>query len=387
LSNLFKNDKLNFYSPALNPTAAALAHLSASAYFVTADKYSAAETEYSTAVLCLLLTDVKNRYGISKTIVEMLGVLIAQQDIVGALQLIRVTDNYLAAYLNHDGPIWAQYVFLATDLLAITKRHKDIIPALAEATRLNQRQDIDDGVKLYRIGTNNDLQTLTLLFDGKEKEAVDIHALHPLQSHRGSILQRGHFETLQELFFAVSDVVVQNVMGSKREEEWKPLLLAEFPANWQLTGLQTKNFNSYRKFALGVIESNHSKKAAAQLYQSGARERIDVFEEVLRHKFEGFQLPTIIDSIVVRTALASLAEFPDADQFDVMLRGSEVLLRTLRHQLSDFAVLIASQKSERARASARSYNLLQQQKRDWEFREIEKLVKGEGLPVTPSSSR
>jgi CHAT domain-containing protein len=376
LSGIFKDGKLNFYSPGINPPAAALAHLAASAYFVAREKYSSAETEYSIALLCLLLTNPKNRYAISNTIVEMLGVLIAQQDIVGAHRLIRVADTYLTTSLNHEGPIWAQYVYLATDLVAITKRHKDIVPALAEAARLNQRQDINDGIKLYRIGTSNDLQTLLLILEGKEKEAADIHALHPLQPRRQSIIQQGHFENVQELFFAVSDVVVQSITGTKGGEDWKPLLLEEFPANWQLTDLLTKNFDSYRKFALGVIESSHSKKVAAQLYQSGARERIDVFEVFSKHKFEGFQLPTVMDSLVVRTALASLAEFPDADQFDLMLRGSEVLLRTLRHQLSDFSVLIGSQTSERARASARSYNLLQQQKRDWEFREIEKLLKG-----------
>jgi CHAT domain-containing protein len=376
LREIFKNDKLNFYSPGINPPAAALAHLTASAYFVAGNKYSLAEAEYSIAVMCLLLTDTKNQYAISKTLVEMLGVLISQQDIVGALRLIRVADSYLSANLNHAGPIWAQYMYLATDLLAITKRHKDIVPALAEAARLNERQDINDGVKLYRVGTSNDLQTVALLFDGKDKEATETHARHPLQARRELIIQRGHLESLQELFFVVSDVVVHNINGSKREEEWKPLLLAEFPAVWQLTSLQTKNIDSYRQFALGVIESNHSKSAAAQLYQLGARERIDVFEEVLKQKSEGFQLPTVMDSLVVRTALASLADFPGSDQFDLMLRGSEVLLRTLRHQLSDFSVLIGSQQSERARASARSYNLLQQQKRDWEFGEIENLLKG-----------
>ena len=59
-----------------------------------------------------------------------------------------------------------------------------------------------------------------------------------------------------------------------------------------------------------------------------------------------------------------------------MLKGSETLLRNLRHQISDFAVLIGSQTSERAQATTRSYGLLLQQKRNWEIEQIKLLLAG-----------
>src|SRR5439155_19182706 len=101
-----------------------------------------------------------------------------------------------------------------------------------------------------------------------------------------------------------------------------------------------------------------------------------VFEGFLTRRFEGFQLPTLIDSLVLQTALTSLIDFPPSDAADLALKSSEMLSRTLRHQTSDFAVLIGSQKTERARATVRSYYLLLQQKRQWEFDQIKNLLAG-----------
>ena len=93
-------------------------------------------------------------------------------------------------------------------------------------------------------------------------------------------------------------------------------------------------------------------------------------------RFEGFQLPTLIDPLVVETALTSLIDDPPADAVDLALKGSEILSRTLGHQTSDFAVLIGAQKTERARDTVRSYYLLQQQKRQWELDQIKILLAG-----------
>jgi hypothetical protein len=147
------------------------------------------------------------------------------------------------------------------------------------------------------------------------------------------------------------DTIIQNLKKTQLEGAWKPLFEKQIPAKWNLEGLLWKNLESYRNFALGVIASNISKADAARLYQLAARQRIDNFEIVLKRRFEGFQLPTVIDFLIVEAALTSISDYPPDDQINLMLRGSEVLLRTLRHQLSDFSVLLGSQDTNEARSN------------------------------------
>jgi CHAT domain len=376
LKEIFKDNPLASFNSGMNPAAAAFANLAAISYFVRSSNRKAAESAYSTALMSLLLMDPNNKYAISKVLVEMFEALIGQQDIVGALSLARTADSYLTANLNHNGPFWAKYAYLAAELVAITNRQVDVVPALAEAARLNERQDINEGAKLYRLATNNSLQSLALIFQGKFEDASRVHSRHPLQPIRQTIIDRGNFDTLQEFFFAVSDTIIQNLGKTKLEETWKPLFEKAIPAKWDLEALQWKNLDSYRNFTLGVIASNSSKVEAANLYQLAARQRIDNFEIVLKGRFEGFQLPTAIDFLIVEAALTSIIDYPPADQNDLMLRGSEMLLRTLRHQLSDFSVLIGSQDTDEARSNARSYHLLIEQKQNWEFQQIKSLLEG-----------
>lgn len=379
LQTIFKDDMPPKFNPAQNAPAAASANLAATIYFMRANNHRAAEGAYSTAVMSLLLIDPKNQYAISKILVDMIESLIVQQDIVGASSLLRVADPYLTANLNHDGPYWAKYAYLGAQLAAFTTRNLAVIPALAESSRLNSRQDINEGVKTYRLATSNSLQSLTLLLNGKLDEALALHAQHPLAPQKDAIIDRGAFDSYQEFFFAVSDIMIEDLRGEDTSK-WKPLF--EKPTTkWELAPLEFRNMESYRNFALGVLASRTSKAAAAELFQLAARQRIDNFEEVLKRKFEGFQLPTSIDFLVIEAALTSMEDYPPPDRSDLMLKGSEMLLRTLRHQISDFAVLIGSQPSERLRANARSYNLLVQQKRSWELQQIRVLLGNESRNV------
>jgi hypothetical protein len=95
---------------------------------------------------------------------------------------------------------------------------------------------------------------------------------------------------------------------------------------------------------------------------------------MVRGQHEGFPLPSSVDQFIVRAALASLSDFAAPDREDLMLRGNEMLLRSLRHQVSDFAALLGAQPSERARDAARSYHLLLEQKREWEAQQIKALL-------------
>ncbi|WP_342712880.1 CHAT domain-containing protein [Bradyrhizobium sp. B124] len=375
LKMLFKDNRVAF-NPVATPYPSAIANVAAMNYFLRLNNYRLAEKAYSTAVISLLLTDPKDKYNICKTLVDLLEGLISQQDIVSAHTLARIIDPYINANLNHEGPVFAAYVHILSQLLAMTNRSKKVLPALEQAIQLNERLDINEGTKLYRNSTSNSLGSLLLLLDGTLVEAEALHARHPLQSQREAIVARGTFDTLQEFYFALSDVLITSLRDSSKAAIWKQHF-SSLPAKWNLTGYLAENIESYRHFALGLITSATSRSDAAVLIQTAARERIEVFEGFLTHRTEGFQLPTITDLLVIQLALTSITEFPPVDAADLALKGSEMLTRSLRHQTSDFAVLIGAQKSERARDAVRSYYLLLQQKRQWEFDQIKLLLQGD----------
>lgn len=374
LKGIFKDNKVAF-NPAATPYPAASANLAAVIYFLRANDMRLVEKAYSSAVISLLLIDPKDKYSICKILAELLESLVTQQDIASAQTLARLIDPYMSANLNHEGPIFANYMIIVTKLYAMTTRSKQVAGFLEEGIRLNERLDINENVKLYRTSTSNSLASLSTLFEGTPDEAAAIHARHPLQSQREAILARGHFDNLQEFYFALSDLLIDSFKDHARMQVWKPLF-GSLPEAWQLKGLIEEDIESYRHFALGLIAAENSKAEAAALVQTAARERIEVFETFLKQRYEGFQLPTLVDLLMIESALTTLAEYPPADAADLALKGSEMLARTLRHQTSDFAVLIGAQKTERARAAVRSYYLLLQQKRQWEFDQIKLLMAG-----------
>ncbi|MET4043370.1 CHAT domain-containing protein [Bradyrhizobium sp. RT6a] len=372
--SLFPNNKVPF-NPAASPYPAVMANLTAVNHFLLLNEHQLAEKAYSTAVMGLLLIDPKDKYSICKALAEFLESLISQQDIVSAQALARLIDPYMSANLNHEGPVFAGYVHIMTQLVAMTTRSRQVAGFLEEAIRLNDRLDINEGIKLYRTSTSNSLASLSLLFEGATDEAAALHARHPLQAQRNAIIARDHFETLQEFYFGLSELLISSSKDPSHMAAWKSHFAA-IPASWQLSGYVAENIESYRHFALGLIALPTSRAEAAALIQTAARERIEVFEGFLTRRFEGFQLPTLIDALVIQTALTSLVDFPPPDAADLALRGSEMLSRTLRHQTSDFAVLIGAQKTERSRDTVRSYYILQQQKRQWELDQIKNLMAG-----------
>lgn len=372
--NLFPNNQVPL-NPAASPLPAVMANLTAVNHFLALNEHRLAEKATSTAIMGLLLIDPKDKYSICKALSELLESLIVQQDIVSAQTLARLIDPYMVANLDHEGPVFAAYVHVTTQLVAMTSRSRQIVGFMERAIRLNDRLDINEGPKLYRTSTSNSLASLSLLLDGATDEAAALHARHPLRSQRDAIIARGHFETLQEFFFGLSELIISGAGDPSRMAAWASHF-ATIPAAWQLSGYAAENIESYRHYALALIAFPTSRAKAADLVQTAARERIKVFEGFLTRRFEGFQLATLMDVVVIQTALTSLLDFPSSDAADLALKGNEMLLRTLRHQTSDFAVMIGAQKTERARAAVRSYYLMLQQKRQWEFDQIKLLLAG-----------
>jgi hypothetical protein len=378
LDKVFRQNAVRWFAPDISPVSSVTANLAAHTYFLRTDDRRAATMAYSAAMMSLLLINPDNGSGIATALVDVFEAMMAEQDVVSARNLFRLVNAYVSTRLGHEGPAWAKYVDLAARLMAQTNRSAVAAPLLAEASRLNARLDIDDGVKMYRLATQNSLQSLAFVLDGKIDDAAKAHAQHPLSTRKDEIIRRGRFDTAQEFYFAVSDALILYLKRDGGEQVWKPLFeasaFAQTTARWQLEPNAARDFDSYRQFTLGLIVARDSKAQSASLLQQAARLRIENFEAMVRERHEGFPLPSSVDQFIVRAALASLSEFTAPDREDLMLRGNEMLLRSLRHQVSDFAVLLGAQPSERARAAARSYHLLLEQKREGEMQQIKVLL-------------
>jgi hypothetical protein len=98
--------------------------------------------------------------------------------------------------------------------------------------------------------------------------------------------------------------------------------------------------------------------------------------EVMKINSEGFQLPSLVDRLVLSIGAEAANELRSPDTADLLLRISDVLNRNIRHSVADAAVVIDSQSDEKGREIAHSYVHLVRQKRQWELSKLRALLGG-----------
>lgn len=137
-------------------------------------------------------------------------------------------------------------------------------------------------------------------------------------------------------------------------------------------------WESYRIFALGVLSLAEGDAAEGHRQLTlAARERIENFDSVLRVNFESFQLPSLVDKILIGIGLASAMKSPATDTAGLLLQASELLGRNLRHQVVDTASMLSRQPDDETQSDAHSYTHLIGQKREWELKKIQQLLANE----------
>jgi CHAT domain-containing protein len=334
---------------------------------------STAEQLRSKAILGLLLTDPKNSYAIAKVLIELIEAMLAAHDIAGAFSLASDAEAYLTNSLNHGSALFARYRLLAADLLSFTNAHAITVSNFMEAIRLIEQLDIDDEVKEYRIVVANNLAVAALVLDNKLDQAAALHAQNPLQKRKNAILDGGEFESNMDFYFGVADLFLNVAASKPADPRWRKLFEKE--PNWRRTEFEKTDTESYRNFALGLIDlSAKALEDAQKLVLLAARQRIENFERVLAISFEGFPVPGLVDRIVISAGLAAAVKVGDKHSLDLIVRGSEVLSRNLRHQLVDIAALLAAQPDIASRREAHAYLHLLAKKREWEHDRIRKLM-------------
>jgi hypothetical protein len=336
--------------------------------------FAAGEDALSSAFLEVLLSDPqKSAYYVAKTLVEMIEALIEAQDIVGAFALVDAADGYVSSTLEHDGIVYARYRLAVAQLFAFGGDSALAAKMLLQAYDLVNALDINPDAKLYKLATTNSLASAALVLAGDVAQAKEVHARHPLQGSRERILSNGEFHDFAEFIFAVSDIFVSRATGAVMDPRWRVLL--ERQASWNAGKLATANIETYRQFALGLLDLAAADPQRGQReLMAAANQRLDNFEAVSRLNSEGFQLPSLVDRIMLMVGVEAAAGGGGAGGADLLLRASEILNRNPRHAQGDASALTNSQPDDRAREVARSYLQLVSQKREWSIDKLKGLL-------------
>jgi CHAT domain-containing protein len=339
-------------------------------HFVRKNDLKAAEESLSSAILMLLLTDPSNSHVVSKILIGLIQALVHAQDVVAAARLFDLSERFIAKSVHPNSPLYAEYRMAAGYLLSFTNLHESTAATLIEAARLYQQLEIDEQAKVQQMATANSLASAALALSAKPAEAAALHAQHPMQKQKADLLQRGTFVSFPEFYFAVSDVFLGALADGRADPRWKPLFEKEL--SWQLGPVEGAIHSAYRHAALGLLTPDRTE--ARRLLRLAAKERIDTFEAAIQANFEGFQVAGLIDKIVITAGLSAAVEDGDSASLDLMLRGSEILGRNLRHSLADVAVLLGSQSNDKSRRDAHSYIHLLERKRQWELDRVRELL-------------
>jgi CHAT domain-containing protein len=334
--------------------------------YIRGDDYRAAEGAFATATISTLLSDPQAAYQLSKVLVDMISALLHAYDIIGAWSLWAQSEAFISKSVPHDGIVYARHRLLTGQLYAYTDAFADTAAILSEAVDLTTALEIDEDSKAYQASISNALATAAFVLANKPEEAKRNHAKSPMQSQKESTLRRAEFQSYTEFYFAVADVFLAAVSRTKPDARWK--ILFEKEPKWQLGAIALAEINSYRSFALGVLAVADSRlDEGRRLLAAAAKQRIDLFESVMRRNFEGFQTANLVDRIIIHLGLSAALKLDDPATGDLLLRASEILNRNIRHSVADAAVLVRSQESEEARKVAQAYLHLRQQKREWEL--------------------
>ena len=335
-----------------------------------------AEQSLSQAMLALLSLDRRRDgdYRVAQVLVDLVQSLRFGSDIVGATALATRAEPFIAKLVSPDSAVYARYLFETAQLLSYTNEPARTAARFSEAIQAIERLDMADEAKAYDLAIANGMASAALVLAGDVDEAKAVHARHPMQAHRAAILERGSFASQAEFYFAVSDVFVSGVAAGTADRRWKPLFAKE--PDWHFDDTARREFEAFRNFTLGTLTLDDNAEEGTRLWRLAARERISNYDAAIRGAFEGFVLPSLLDRIILALGLRSAAATGDRESLGLMLAGSELLGRSLRHTLVDAAVLLDSQEDAQARADAHAYLQLARRKRAWELDHVEQLLAG-----------
>src|SRR5262249_9484711 len=148
-------------------------------YHAEKNDIRAAEENFSTAILGLLLTPPDQTYNIYKVLVLLIDALVETHDIVGALTLATLVDDFITKTVPRTSVLYAQHRMTIGRLLSFTNLNAATASVFEEAAALYSQLEMDEEDKNYRAATAINYATAALVLAGKLDEAKALHARHP----------------------------------------------------------------------------------------------------------------------------------------------------------------------------------------------------------------
>ncbi|HLH89628.1 MAG TPA: CHAT domain-containing protein [Xanthobacteraceae bacterium] len=353
-----------------NPIDLAMVELALHDWYARKNDVTAAEHSLDLVRTALLRMDGRySTYDKARVLVGLIQSLRFSNDVSGATALAMRVDAYIAKSLPHDSAEYAQYVFERAELSSYWGHYETTGPAFREAIAAIERLDISDREKAYRLAIANGMASAAFAFNGKLDEARAVLARHPLQAQKQAILARGSFANMAEFYFAVSDVFVGIDARRAPDLRWKPIF--DKHVGWNIDPAARRQLGAFRDYTRAKLATWSGQRAdAVRFLKLAAHQWLDEYNAALRAGFEEFPLPNLLDMLIAGAGLDAAALADDADGVELMLEGSELQQRTLRHALVDAAVLLDSQEDPAARRDAKAYLELVRRKRAWEIDRI-----------------
>lgn len=380
LERLSRNGPSAFATPVPHTTRYAQLQLTLTDYHLQQLDGPAADKARSLALLGILMAKPEHTFAISEALVALMESQLEGQDIAGASELIVRVHEFLTRTIPVTSVTYARYIDLIGRVLSYSHLNSIAAQTLKQATHAWKASEVEPQVKQHRMVVANSLAAAALALDGKFREAKDLFETNALWQEREEILVSERFESFAAFYFGVADLFISGVSTGKADIRWRPLFAQEL--QWTLSPLETLDAQSYRNFALGLIDvANGEEERGRGLLIASARQRLENFDTVLKSSFEGFQLPSLVDKLIIMFGLSAAVQNGGPENVDLMIKGSEVLGRNLRHRLADVAVLMAAQPNRRARRNAHAYLQLAADKRSWEHSQLALLTSKDGSPT------
>ena len=148
------------------PATVAEMHLVMHSEYVRRNDFKAADEAIASAIMALLLTDSSQTYATCKILVGVVQGLFEKQDILGALQVLRVITPYVEKSLSPESVLYADYRLLTGELVSFLNVKGTAAPILSQAFNLYEKLDVEEVHRNLKLALANGLALAALVLDG-----------------------------------------------------------------------------------------------------------------------------------------------------------------------------------------------------------------------------
>jgi hypothetical protein len=303
-------------------------------------------------------------------IVGLIRSFVANGDTIKAIQWLRTADTFIAAQLPADGPDFALYTWLrASTIAGYSDRLVSAFPLYEDAYAKINRVDFTPAVKSHILADITADWAAALALAGNIAKASDIIQLHPATSIRNKILSGEVEPDTVSIVYATASVLIEASRGIP-DERWRTFLHRGRDA------LQNFNYGKFISHYIDAAETFLYLKSDMTKARAAARRAAAARIAYLTRRYGelagGFPLPDIWDQVLMLNGV--IAASADHEDFDLVLKGTELLDRGYRSAMSDHLGVLSAQPNDEMRNVARTWIRLSDQRSEWELEQLRSII-------------